>query len=339
MNHQPRPEPGPALRHGVRYGILATVGHTPLVRLGNLAPGSDLELHAKLERFNPTGSVEDRTALDLLTAPIRSGEIAPGRPVVLAADSGNLAIALAQVGRYYDLDLHLLVAADSVTVWHLAMLHAFGAQVRTVPRSGPGPVPAEQLEALADALAATRPGAYRPTPGGVRRPQTDLLGEIRGELSTDADYLFCPTSSAAVLRHAVARIRAERLATRLVAVRDPLPENEADPTPCAERAEQAERAALGLGPADLLLTVREADALAGCRRLLSHEGLLAGRSSGAVVAALAALGGHLPDGARCVLLLPDGGDRYADTVFCDSWVAARTGALPDLFPFAPQEAL
>ncbi|WP_035800587.1 pyridoxal-phosphate dependent enzyme [Kitasatospora mediocidica] len=292
----------------IRHGILATVGHTPLVRLTGVAAGSGLEVHAKLERFNPSGSTEDRTALDLLMPPIRSGELVPGRPVVLEADSGNLAVSLAQACRYYDLDLHLVVDPDTLAPWHRAMLRAFGARAHD-----------ERLDRLAqraDALAATLAGSYRPAqPAG---PNGALMREICQALPTDTDYLFCPSSSPGALRGVLAFVRSRQLPTRVVVVAD-------DPA-----------AVPALGPSDLVESVGAAAAAAGCRRLLDREGLLAGRSSGAVVAALAQLHRRLDRGAVCVLVLPDGGDRYAETLYDDAWVASQLGTLPEL-PLGRQE--
>ncbi|MDH6135330.1 cysteine synthase [Kitasatospora sp. MAA4] len=307
------------MKNPVRHGILATVGQTPLVRLTALEPSGDLEVHAKLERFNPTGSIEDRTALDLLVAPIRSGEIVPGQPVVLEADSGNLAISLAQTCRYYGIDLHLVVEADTATAWHRAMLKAFGARVELVHAAHDQ----AQLSRLADALAATLPGAYRPPRGRWTSPEGVLMREIREGLTTEPHYVFCPTSSAVALRNVIAHIRVNRLATTVVAVAD----DPAAPHP----------ASFGLSPADLVVAVDELDVVAGCRRLLGREGLLAGRSSGAVVAALAQLRGQLEAGAVCVLVLPDGGDRYAETIYSDAWVESRVGTVPEL-QLAYQEA-
>ncbi len=291
------------MNNSIRHGILATVGQTPLVRLDRLLPDAGLTVHAKLERFNPTGSTEDRTALDLLLAPIRTGELIPGRPVVLTAGSGNLAIALAQVCRYYDLDLHLVTDVSGATAWHLAMVRAYGARVEAVRSEGDQ----GRLDRLADALAATLPGSYRPPSGHRDGPAGEVMAEIREQLGAVPDYLFCPASSALTLHRAVGYLREHRLPTTVVAVLD---------QPGAEPA-------AGLGAADLVERVDEVDTVTGCRLLLSREGLLAGRSSGSVVAALARLHGRIAPGAVCVLLLPDGGDRYTETVYSDAWVRSR----------------
>jgi N-(2-amino-2-carboxyethyl)-L-glutamate synthase len=301
----------------VYQGILATVGDTPLVRLHNLDADSGAQVFAKLERFNPTGSIEDRAALSELMAPIRSGDLIPGGCVVARPQAANLAVSLAQVCRYFSFELHVVLGADQVTSWHRAMLEAYGARLEVVEP--------EAAAVRAEQLAAELPGAYRidaeGRPGndirGWPRPEGDLLGEIRGALPTEPEYVFCPTSSMTALRSCIAHVRAYRLAARIVAVDD------------ARVAEHDPALSLRLGAEDSVLAVREADAVAGCRHLLVREGILAGSSSGAVVAALARMRGRIPADALCVLVLPDGADRYLDTVYCDprsdGELAAATG--------------
>ncbi len=292
---------GARLEQPVRRGILATIGDTPLVRLRGLdGPGAarGVRVFAKLERFNPTGSVEDRAALGELLAPIRAGDLIPGGTVVADPPSADLAVSLALVCRYFGVALHAVVDAGAATDWHRAMARAYGARWE--------PVAAGLTSARADELAAALPGAYRlgrtrhpfAGPGGVRgwpRPEGDLLGEVRAALPAEPDYVYCPTSSMTALRYCLAHIRAHRLGTRVVAVDD------------AGRGDRL--ADLPLGRFDRVVAAGADDAGAGCRRLLAAEGLLAGLSSGAVVAALTRTAPPPPESV-CVLIFPDGGDRH-----------------------------
>src|SRR4051812_33015100 len=84
-------------------GILSTIGNTPLVRLRQLLPDLDADVLAKLEFFNPGGSIKDRSALSMLLDKIRVGELAPGRSTVVESSSGNLAVGIAQICGYYGL--------------------------------------------------------------------------------------------------------------------------------------------------------------------------------------------------------------------------------------------
>ncbi|MEY9926771.1 cysteine synthase [Catenulispora sp. GP43] len=272
----------------VRRGILATIGDTPLVGLRRLEAARGVRVFAKLERFNPTGSIEDRVALGEVLAPIRGGDLVPGGVLVADAASADLAVSLALVCCYFGVELHAVVDAEAVTDWHRAMASAYGA--RLVPVGGSARV------ACADELVAALPGSYRL--GRSRRAGGtgggDLLGEVRAALPAEPDYVYCPTSSMTALRFCLAHIRAHRLATRVVAVDD------------AGRGDRL--ADLPLGRFDRAVAVGPDDAETGRRLLLEAEGILAGASSGAVLSAFTRTAPPPPDSV-CVLIFPDGGDR------------------------------
>src|SRR5690242_4123257 len=123
-------------------GILSTVGRTPLIELERLVPGFPGRLLAKAERFNPGGSVKDRSALGMVLGRIRSGELVPGRSTVIESSSGNLAIGLAQICGYFGLRLVCVVDART-TQQNIAILRAYGAEVEVVRE--PDPVTGELL--------------------------------------------------------------------------------------------------------------------------------------------------------------------------------------------------
>jgi len=107
--------------------ILDAIGNTPMVRLNHLSPGPDVSVYAKLEGYNPTGSVKDRIALFMIRAAEESGELQPGQ-MVLEPTSGNTGISLAMVCRTKGYPL-LCVLPDNVTPEREALLRAFGAHV------------------------------------------------------------------------------------------------------------------------------------------------------------------------------------------------------------------
>ncbi len=107
--------------------ILDAIGNTPMVRLNHLSPKPDVSVYAKLEGYNPTGSVKDRIALFMIRAAEESGELQPGQ-MVLEPTSGNTGISLAMVCRTKGYPL-LCVLPDNVTPEREALLRAFGADV------------------------------------------------------------------------------------------------------------------------------------------------------------------------------------------------------------------
>src|SRR4051794_22405714 len=82
-------------------GILGTIGNTPLVRLDRIGEKVGARVYAKLERFNPGGSIKDRAAISMIGDKVRTGELDPARTVIVESSSGNLGVGLAQLCRYY----------------------------------------------------------------------------------------------------------------------------------------------------------------------------------------------------------------------------------------------
>ncbi len=312
-------------------GILATIGDTPLVELERLRPGFDFRVYAKLERFNPGGSVKDRSALAMLQAGILSGEVEPGRSVVIESSSGNLAVGLAQICRYYGIDLICVVDAKT-TEQNIAIIRAYQAQVEVVRE--PDPATGEYLPSRlrrVRELLATIPHSFCPDQySNPLNPSAheNTMREIVTALDGRVDYLFCATSTFGTMRGCAQYVRRQRLDTALIAV-DARGSVLFQPTPGRRLIPghgSAIRPAL-LDPSlvDDVVHVDDMDCIVACRNLTAQEGILAGGSSGATLAALRQFSHRIPAGANCVLIFPDGGDRYLNTIYSDSWVTERFG--------------
>ncbi|MFG2529168.1 2,3-diaminopropionate biosynthesis protein SbnA [Streptomyces sp. NPDC048516] len=322
-------------------GILDAIGHTPLVELSKFAPEFGSRIFAKMEKFNPGGSIKDRSALSMLLERIHSGLLVPGRSVVVESSSGNLAIGIAQICRYFGIEFICVVDAKT-TRQNLAMLSAYGARVEVV--RAPHPETGEYLGARLDRvreLAATVPGAYWPNQYGNPlnpRAHRETMREIAEALNGQVDYLFSPVSTFGTLRGCAEYIAQHSLDTTVVAV---------DAVGSAIFGQQPARrlipghgasvppALLDPACADDVVHVDDLDCVVACRQLVRREGILAGGSSGAAVAALLKIAGRIPDGSHCVMIFPDGGDRYVDTIYSDDWVGAHFGEVSHLWKDAP----
>jgi cysteine synthase A len=318
-------------------GILGTIGETPLVELERLYPRFPVRIFAKIERFNPGGSIKDRPALNMLLEKVRSGELVPGRSVVVESSSGNLAVGMAQICRYFGLRF-ICVVDPKTTEQNLALLRAYGCDVQMVTD-----VDVETGEYLpvrlsrVRSLLATVPHAY--WPNQYANPLNPLahegtMREIDLALDGQVDYVFCATSTTGTLSGCAAYVRDHGMATKLVAVdavgsvvfgqaptRRLLPGHGASVRP----------ALLDPRAADEVVHVTDLESVVGCRRLVDREALLAGGSSGATVAALGKLLDRMPPNATCVLIFPDGGDRYLDTIYSDAWVNLHFGDVSQLW--------
>lgn len=315
--------------------ITATIGATPLVALDRLFPSARFQVYGKCERFNPGGSIKDRAARSMIEHALSAGELVPGISTVVESSSGNLGIALAQLCNFYRLDL-ICVVDPRTTTQNAAIMRAYGAKVEIVdcdPETG---------EYLPSRIGRVRkllrsvPDAYWPNQYGNEynaRAHHHTMREIHEALPKAPDYLFLAAGTTGTLRGCAEYIAAERLPTQVVAVDAVGSVIFGPPEPWergCRRVIPGHGAAvvpplLRTGLADRVVKVTDLDCVRGCRSLLAKESILAGGSSGAVTAALLGAASWIGPGATCVAILPDGGDRYLDTIYNDAWVESRFG--------------
>jgi cysteine synthase A len=316
-------------------GILSTIGRTPLIRLARLLPGAPVEIYAKLEGHNPGGSMKDRPALRMVREGLKSGLVSR-RSILVESSSGNLAIGLAQVCAA--LELRLIVVVDpKVTQANLKILRAYGADIDMV--STPDPETGEYLAARRKRVAhlvRTLPGAVNlnqyANPGNPRAHREGTVAEILDALENRVDWLLVSVSTCGSLRGAREAVSDRGLDTRILAVDAAgsvifgqrgtrlLPGHGAGTVP--------EHMADGLADSHALVT--DAQCVAGCRWLVQREAILAGASSGGIVATLHRLQPQWTAGARIAAILPDRGERYLDTVYDDAWCERHFGSVPRL---------
>ncbi|MEY9875816.1 2,3-diaminopropionate biosynthesis protein SbnA [Streptacidiphilus sp. MAP12-33] len=319
-------------------GVLSTVGETPLVELERLLPGFPFRIFAKLERFNPGGSIKDRSALSMLIGRIRSGELVPGRSVVVESSSGNLAIGIAQICRYFGMRF-ICVVDRRTTAQNLAILRAYGAEIEVVTR--PDPVTGELLPARLRRVAeliATTPHAYWPDQYANTlnpRAHRTTMREIADALDGKVDHLLVAAGTSGTLGGCAAYVREAGLSTVVHAVDAVGSALFGSPVSCARlipgHGASVVPRLLRTEDARHVHHVTDLDCVVGCRVLVQREAILAGGSSGAVVAALEWLAPGIEPGANVVLVLPDGGDRYLDTIFDDDWVRENFGEVSHLW--------
>jgi cysteine synthase A len=317
-------------------GVLATVGMTPVVELARLDPDSPFRTYAKMEGYNPGGSIKDRTAVEMLRELIRDGRLVPGRSVVVESSSGNLGIGLAQVCGYHGIRF-VCVVDPRTNRSSIATMRALGAEVEVVTAVDPatGEYLPTRIRRVRE-LVATIEDAYCPNqyanPRNARAHHT-TMAELLAALPT-LDFLFCATSSCGTLRGCAEYVREHRLPVTIVAV-DALGSSIFGP-PVGRRLIPGHGASVrprlyGEGLADVVVRVDDLDTVVGCRRLAAREAIIAGGSSGAVVSALAAMRDRVPAGATCALVFPDRGEHYLDTIYDDDWVAAHFGDVAHLW--------
>jgi N-(2-amino-2-carboxyethyl)-L-glutamate synthase len=311
-------------------GILTTVGNTPLVKLENLFKTDNFQLFAKLEMFNPGGSVKDRPALNMLKDAFENGDIKPGYTIV-ESSSGNLGIGLAQACAV--LGLHLICVVDpKTTSQNIKILEAYGATVDMVTEPDPAtgdflPARIARVKHLLDSIPASFWCQQYANMNNVRAHH-QTMREIATALDGKLDYLFLSTGTCGTLRGCSEYIRNHNMKTKIVAVDAKGSVIFGD--------KRGKRLIPGHGAArvpelfhpgleDTCVHVSDWDCIVGCHHLLKTEAILAGGSSGAVVSAIAKVRREIPSDATCAAIFCDRGERYLDTIYTDTWVQKHFG--------------
>ena len=318
-------------------GILSAIGHTPLVKLTRIFPNLHFNLYAKIEALNPGGSMKDRPAFNIIKRGMEAGLIKP-ETVVIESSSGNMGLGLAQACAYFGLRF-ICVVDPKITAQNLRLLKTYGAEVDMVLAADP--VSNEFLQARISRVKELRakiensfwPNQYANEWNPLAHHQT--MHEIVVALGRPPDFLFVATSTCGTMRGCSEYIREHDMDTTIIAVdavgsmifgsggkmKRLIPGHGAAVRPALYKD----------GLADHCVHVTDVDCVVGCRRLVRREAILAGGSSGALISAVERELHHIPSGAICVVVLPDHGQRYLDTIYSDEWVAEHLGDISYLW--------
>ncbi|GGC68608.1 pyridoxal-phosphate dependent enzyme [Hoyosella rhizosphaerae] len=310
----------------VSADISDLVGHTPLVNLTRLFPDVPHTILMKLEMFNPGFSAKDRTAASLVDSAFETGQLQSGGTVV-ESSSGNLGLALARSCLLRD--VRFICVADSRTnKATISMMRALGADVRIVDAisAGTSELLAARLKEVAR-IVGEIPGAVNlnqySNPANPQAHELGTMAEIAEQTHGRVDHLFVATSTTGTLTGCRNFIDKTRMTTRITAV-----DSEGS---ALFGGTSRERFLPGLGAGletrfsqdarlDDLVRVSEADCVRGCRLLARREAIIAGASTGGVVAALRRRLPSIDPADTVVLIAHDGGLPYAETVYSDAWV-------------------
>jgi cysteine synthase A len=318
-------------------GVLSVVGRTPLVRLKRLFRDADFEVYGKLESLNPGGSMKDRPAALMIHRALERGVIDQDT-VVIESSSGNMGIGLAQACSYHGLRF-VCVTDIKTTAQNISILKAYGAEVECVTEPDPEtgellPARLKRVQHLLQSIDNSWwPNQYASRDNSDAHYESTMC-EIASALGGRVDYVFCATSTCGTIRGCLEFVKAHGLATQVVAV------DAVGSLIFGTTASKRMIPGLGAGmrpelcPIDSIercVHVSDVDCITGCRRLVRSEAIFSGGSSGGVVSALARMRDDIPPGARCVLVLPDRGERYLDTIYSDSWVAEHFGDVSHLW--------
>jgi cysteine synthase A len=303
---------------GIPANIAEHVGNTPVVRLTRVQPGLDAQVFAKLEAFNPGGSVKDRIGVSMIEAAEREGLIKPGVTTIVEATSGNTGIALAFVcaARGYDL---VLTMPQGMSREREGLLRLYGARVEITESLGGMDEAVDAARALARRDDVYLPDQFsNPANPEIHRRTTGP--EILEALGNQVDVFVAGVGTGGTITGAGEVIKERCPNCRIVAVE---PRSSAVLTGGRPGPHKIQGIGAGFIPevlnCDLLdevVPVDDEDAIETARRLARREGVLAGISGGAAAAAALEIAAR-PEfrGGRIVTILPDSGERYVSTPF------------------------
>ncbi len=305
-------------RTRIPTNIAEHVGRTPMVQLTRIVGDLGVQLFAKLEAYNPGGSVKDRIGVAMIEAAEREGRIEPGRTTIVEATSGNTGIALAFVcaAKGYDLTLTL---PQGMSREREGLLRLYGARVEVTESLGGMTEAVQAAQAMAAHGDVFLPDQFsNPANPEIHRRTTGP--EIWEAMDGDVDVLVAGVGTGGTITGVGEVFKQRNPRCRVVAV-----EPSASAVLSGGRPGPHKIQGIGAGfvPSvlnrevlDEVIPVHDEDAIRTARKLARMEGVLAGMSCGAAVWGALELGRREElRGARIAVILPDSGERYVSTPF------------------------
>lgn len=298
--------------------ITELVGNTPMLNLLNIEKNNNLQakIFAKLEYFNPAGSIKDRVALAMILSAQKEGKL-NDNSVIIEPTSGNTGIGLASIGTYFGYRV-ILTMPDTMSKERQQLLKAYGAEIVLTD----GALGMQGAVAKAIELSETIPDSFIPSQfENSVNPQThfETTGkEIWEDLNGNVDILVAGVGTGGTISGCGNYLKAKNSNIKIVAV-------EPFSSPLLSQGYAGKHGLQGIGAnfipktldndvIDEIITVTEDEAYKSGRELAHQEGLLVGISSGAALFAAKVLANRIENiGKNIVVILPDTGERYLST--------------------------
>jgi cystathionine beta-synthase len=342
----------------IANSLLDLVGHTPMVRLGRVGRDLACDLVAKVELFNPGGSVKDRPAVAMIDAAERDGLLVPGGTIV-EPTSGNTGVGLAIVAAQRGYHC-IFVMSDKMSAEKVALLRAYGAEVVVCPTAVPPEDPTSYYS-VADRLTRETPNAFRPdqysNPHNPEEHERSTGPEVWDQTEGKVTHFVAGIGTGGTITGVARYLKRMNPDVQIIG---------ADPEGSVYSGGTGRPYLVeGVGedfwpttydPAlvDRTVMVTDAESFAAARRVTREEGLLIGGSCGTAVHAALVVGAELGPDATVVVLLPDSGRGYLSKIYNDEWMmdfgfircdgpcagdvlASKDGSIPDLVLVTPDE--
>lgn len=302
----------------VKKSAMELIGHTPLLELCNYEKGHGLNAHviAKVEYFNPAGSVKDRAALSMIESAEAEGRLKPGATII-EPTSGNTGIGIASIAAMKGYRA-ILTMPETMSVERRQLLKAYGAEI-VLTEGAKGMTGAiEKAKELEQEIPGSMVLGQFENPANAIAHIKTTGPEIWEDMEGDVDAFVAGIGTGGTITGVGTYLKSRKPDIRIIAV-------EPAGSPFLSRGEKGPHGLQGIGAGfkpellddtvyDEIMTVKDEDAYQTGREIAGTEGILVGISSGAAVWAAAQLAKR-PEyaGKNIVVLLPDTGDRYLST--------------------------
>jgi len=321
--------------------VVETIGKTPLVRLRKVTEDAKGLIVAKLEQFNPGGSVKDRIGYNIIEEAEREGRLKPGGTIV-ESTSGNTGLGLALVAAVKGYKT-VFTLPDKMSMEKIRLLRAFGAEVIITPTAVPHESPESYTE-VAKRIVRETPNAilanqyYNP-----RNPESHYLTtgpEIWNQTGGSIDYFVCCIGTGGTISGTGKFLKERNPNVKIVgidpkgsALREYFYTKKITPILKTYKVEGIGQdyipGTLNFEHVDEVIEVTDRESFLMARRLTREEGILAGGSSGTAVAGMMKIARRFHEDDVVVVLLPDSGERYLSKIYSDDWMRENGFLIPE----------
>jgi cystathionine beta-synthase len=311
--------------------ILETIGNTPLIKLNRMTKGIKATILAKVEFFNPGGSVKDRIAITMINAAEKEGLLKPGGTIV-EATSGNTGAGLALIASVRGYKA-IFTMPDKMSMEKVRHLKGHGADVIVTP-TAVSPESPESYYSVAKKIVSETPNSILANQYfNVMNPEAHYLTtgpEIWNQTDGKIDYFVAGIGTGGTITGVGKFLKEQNPDIKIIAV-DPVGSIlkeyfytkrmiEAKPYKVEGVGEDIIPGTLNFQYVDEVIPVTDKESFNAARRLTREEGIFVGGSCGMAVHAALKRAKNLPENKMVVVLLPDSGYKYLSTFYSDDWM-------------------